>query len=229
VLYFFEGDSRGTWEEVQRMENEEVDFCGKKLVVSNNFIVTSAEVNKEGTIFIYSRSNSGKWEQIQQENVTDHTPRFQGWTFFYSPSVSISNDTLAVGSYFDSNDKNERTGAVHIFTRGDGGTWEKTQKLMASDGRVSDWFGHSLAITDNILVVGSEKDDNSGGEKAGAVYLFARAGDGDWLEIKKVVAEDGAGSDFFGFSVSVSWTTVAIGAPLKNNWKGSVYFTDLND
>ena len=62
MLYFFEGDSRGTWEEVQRMENEEVDFCGKKLVVSNNFIVTSAEVNKEGTIFIYSRSNSGKWE-----------------------------------------------------------------------------------------------------------------------------------------------------------------------
>jgi len=62
VLYFFEGDSRGTWEEVQRVENEEVDFFGKKLAVSNNFIVTSAEVNKEGTIFIYSRSNSGKWE-----------------------------------------------------------------------------------------------------------------------------------------------------------------------
>lgn len=59
-------------------------------------------------------------------------------------------------------------GAVYVFISYDGGhTWVQKQKLLASDGAVSDYFGRSVAIHMNRIVVGAQYDDNSKGTDAG--------------------------------------------------------------
>ena len=84
----------------------------------------------------------------------------------------------------------------------------ETAKLTAADGAPGDWFGRSVAISEdgNTVVVGSYRDDGHG-----SAYVFVRSG-GNWIQQAKLTASDGAGNDVFGFSVAVSGDTVVVGA-----------------
>ncbi|MDC0325232.1 DUF5050 domain-containing protein [bacterium] len=99
-------------------------------------------------------------------------------------------------------------------------------KLTASDrGLLGDsghlWsrrFGESVSVSGDRLVVGSR----SGGlirtydaQRAGLVYVYARAGD-SWIEENRLVASDRTLSDGFGGSVSVSGDTFVVGADGAN-------------
>ena len=46
----------------------------------------------------------------------------------------------------------------------------------------------------------------------GSAYVFVRAG-GVWTEQAKLTASDGAGGDWFGWSVAVAGDTAVVGAP----------------
>ena len=60
-----------------------------------------------------------------------------------------------------------------------GVTWEEKAKLLASDGAGGDEFGISVAVHNDMIVVGAYLDDNSGGTDAGEgrsqrVYMAGR-------------------------------------------------------
>jgi len=204
-LYFFEQNKKKVWKEVKKVLKVWAFDTSEGLVVTATYNVLT----------IYSRSISKEWETTQ-EIITGLTN---------PSSISVSEDTIAMGIV--NNERNAEgvlMGAVHVFTKEVGGTWVKTQKLLSSnDGKIWDFFGKSVAITGNVLVVGATFDDND----QGAAYLFSREEGRDWVETKKVVAEDGANRDYFGYSVSASGTTAVIGA-LRNDNRGSVYAIDLN-
>ena len=86
----------------------------------------------------------------------------------------------------------------------------EVQKLVASDGAPDDWFGESVAIDGEILVVGSDIPVIPA--SVGSAYVFERDAGGQWLEAAKLVASDGATNDQFGISVTVSGTVVLVGA-----------------
>lgn len=56
------------------------------------------------------------------------------------------------------------TGSVYIFGTSDNGLmWSETQKIIAYDGDLRDIFGFSVAVFNNIIVVGARgAGDNSG-------------------------------------------------------------------
>ena len=81
-------------------------------------------------------------------------------------------------------------------------------KLIASDGAAIDRFGHSVAISGNIAVVGASEDDDLG-DNSGAAYIFQRTGTG-WTEVAKLTASDGAAGNRFGFRVAISGDTAFI-------------------
>jgi hypothetical protein len=74
-----------------------------------------------------------------------------------------------------------------------------TAKLTASDGAPYDWFGFSVGIGPNALVVGAS----------------------GWVTTSKFQAKltgaDGSGQDYFGSSVSISGNTVTVGS---DGWPG---------
>ena len=60
------------------------------------------------------------------------------------------------------------SGAAYVFYSPDGiSGWSQTAKLIASDGAASDNFGQVVSAWENLIVVGSWKDDTSGGGDAG--------------------------------------------------------------
>lgn len=96
---------------------------------------------------------------------------------------------------------------VYVFTR-IGGVWSEHQGLVAGDGGHLDRFGDSVSIDGGTAVIGASQDTLKG-----SAYIFVRSG-GNWTQQQRIAPGDGANSDDFGRSVSISGSTVVIGAPI---------------
>jgi FG-GAP repeat protein len=92
-----------------------------------------------------------------------------------------------------------------------GTSWSQQQKLIASDATANDFFGYSVAISGETIVVGAPIDTVGANVQQGSAYVFVRSG-ASWSQQQKLTAVDGAASDWFGFAVSISGDTVAVGA-----------------
>merc|ERR1719152_960403 len=83
---------------------------------------------------------------------------------------------------------------------------------MASDAAASDYFGRSVAIDGNTIVVGADGDDDAG-SKTGVAYVFRTSDSGaSYDQVAKLTASDAAASDQFGYSVAIDGGTVVVGA-----------------
>ena len=93
--------------------------------------------------------------------------------------------------------------------------------LKASNTSPSDWFGFSVAISDDTVVVGApyesgsgtgvDPPDDNGLLLSGAAYVFERTA-GVWSQQAYLKASNPGSGDEFGFSVAVSGDTVVVGA-----------------
>jgi hypothetical protein len=144
---------------------------------------------------------------------------------YFGRSVSLSGDgkVAAVASPWD-DDVAVDSGAVFVFVQNSMGEWNRVQKLKANDasnyiylggiGTQTDQLrGVSISGDGSIIVAGSSYNDPNGTD-SGAAYVFEKSGS-TWTQFQKIVASDGAASDHFGASVSVSrdGSTIAVGSP----------------
>ena len=125
----------------------------------------------------------------------------------FGDSVAISGGTAVVDAYRD-DDGGNQSGSAYVFVRS-GGTWSEQTKLMASDAAADDYFGWSVAISGDTVVVGARLD-NDGGPFSGSAYVFVRSS-GSWSQQAKLTASDAAAEDQFGYSVAVSGDTAVVG------------------
>ncbi len=104
--------------------------------------------------------------------------------------------------------------------RDEGGAnnWGEVKKLTASDADADDGFGHYIAVSGDIAVVGARNNDDAGTD-SGSAYVFARdlGGPDNWGEVKKLTASDAAASQLFGVSVAVSGDIAVVGAPRNDD------------
>ena len=105
------------------------------------------------------------------------------------------------------------------------------QKLTASDGSPSDYFGDSVSLDGNYALVGNPFDDEKG-TNAGAAYIFERNSIGNWSQMAKLTASDGMTDASFGSSVSLDGDSALVGAydtDIDGNLDaGAAYFFERN-
>jgi len=97
----------------------------------------------------------------------------------------------------------------YVFKR-TGTSWAQEAKLLASDGAAVDLFGRSVSISGDYAVVGAYFDDDNG-SNSGSAYVFKRTG-ASWAQEAKLLPSDGAASDWFGITVSISGEYTVAGA-----------------
>ncbi|MCH7847929.1 MAG: hypothetical protein IIB53_06150 [Planctomycetes bacterium] len=105
---------------------------------------------------------------------------------------------------------------------------DQLAKLLPNDGAAFDLFGQSVAISGATAIVGTRWDDDSGSD-SGSAYLFDTT---TGRQIAKLLANDGAAGDNFGFSVAISGTIAIIGAITDDDNgddSGSAYLFDISD
>lgn len=185
---------------------------GYATAISGNWaIATSPQKDVDGKQSIggatfYQKTNDG-WVISQEVLPTDAIPLSN-----FGMSVAMSEETAVIGAIGDS-ESGLFAGAVYVYTYQDT-AWVQTDKLTASDAGVGHRFGHSVAISDNIIVVGAYQA--TGNEvKSGAAYVY-EMGESKWEQTTKLYANNGASHDYFGYSLelfdSINSQIVAIGA-----------------
>ncbi len=128
----------------------------------------------------------------------------------FGRSVSLSDDTLAVGVPFDDVGANASQGSVRVFVRS-GSSWILQSTLTAADGAANDYFGTRVSLSGDTLAVSAPYDDVGANANQGSVRVFVRSGSA-WVAQATLVAADGAAFDYLGEdSLCLSGNTIAVG------------------
>jgi hypothetical protein len=185
------------------------ELLGSSVAIDHDTLAVGAPFsNSSGAVLVFVRNEDGVWSQqgyLQASNgaLDDR----------FGTSVSISGDRIAVGApRVDVAGSN--SGAAYLFVRDDSGVWQEEQFIRSGKylNNQDDYFGHSVSLDSDTLVVGAPYDDGLGTD-AGLVYIFHRDVAGFWQQKTAVGAHIGSGGNNLGFSVSLSGDTLAVGVP----------------
>lgn len=195
------------------------DFFGNSVDMDGDVAVVGAygEGALAGAIYVF-RFNGTNWIQEAKLIGSDTTSLPRGDQFGFS--VSVSGDTIVVGSHYDDFAGKEDAGSAYVFVF-DGSRWSQAAKLIASDAAGWDNFGYSVSIDGDVIIVGANLDDD-GGANAGTAFIFEKPSGGwtNMTETAKLIALDTYENDEFGKSVSVSGNTAVIGAHYEATGSG---------
>jgi len=205
-----------------------VALSGDTAVITANGDDSDVNGVDSGSAYVFIRSGSD-WSQQAKLTAADGDAGD-----LFGVRVALDGDTALIGSRLDDDDANGiDAGSAYVFTRSEGG-WSQQAKLTAADGGAGDWFGYTVALTENTALIGAQFNDGANGVDSGSAYVFTRSGT-TWSQKTKLTAADGKAGDQFGGKVALSGDTAVVGARLvddvvKGVDSGSVYiFTGLPD
>lgn len=219
------------------------DWFGSSVAVSGDTIVIGAQFEDSNAIGVDgnqnndSATNSGAayvfvrsgetWTQQAYLKASNTGAGDQ-----FGIDVAVSGDTIGVGAFQEDSNATEvngnqsdksaiDSGAVYIFVRS-GATWTQQAYLKATNTEADDWFGWSVGVSGDTVVVGAEQEDSNatgvGGNQgdnsasnSGAAYVFGRSGVA-WSQQAYLKASNTAFAANFGYSVAISEDTVIVGA-----------------
>ena len=218
------------------------DMFGAAVAMSGDTVVIGAPEEDGDATGVNGNQNGGTYESgaayvFVRDGATWHQQAYlkasnTGFNDRFGYSVAIDGDTIVIGARGEDSwatgvngDQNLSNafsaGAAYVFVR-NGETWSQQAYLKASNTQGSDFFGHSVAISGNTIVVGALGEDSSAREingnqndnsapQAGAAYVFVRSGNA-WSQQAYLKGSNTAFGYFFGSSVSISDDTVVVGA-----------------
>ena len=192
--------------------------------VNGNQVDNSAP--DSGAVYVFVRRGT-TWQQYAylKASNTDAGDNFGN-------SVAIHGTTLVVGAPFEdsaatkingdqADNAAEDSGAAYVFVP-QARSWGQQAYLKASNSEALDAFGWSVDIFAHTIVVGAPFEDSSAttinGDQddnaasfAGAAYVFKRQAT-NWQQQTYLKASNTDADDFFGWSVDIFATTIAVTA-----------------
>jgi len=136
---------------------------GRVLALSGDDLVVGGRPGFQNAVYYFQRY-SNQWYQLTKLEPWDDANI--GW---YGISLSIENDTIAIGASFDDYGAGD-TGSVYVFKRIQS-AWRYVSRLVSSTAAASDELGTSVAMDDGMLISGAAYR-NEFGARSGAAYLF---------------------------------------------------------
>lgn len=184
-----------------------------------------------GAVYVFVRSGT-TWTQQAYLKASN-----TGSSDNFGYSVAIEGETIVVGASgeasnatgvngIQTNNSASAAGAAYVFVRS-GTTWTQQAYLKASNTNYNSFFGFSVAILGETIVVGSNgENSNATGVNgnqldvsagaSGAAYVFTRSGT-TWSQLAYLKASNTGSGDQFGQSVAISGSTIVVGASIERS------------
>ncbi len=180
-----------------------------------------------GAVYVFTRTGT-IWSQEAYLKASN-----TGAGDLFARSVALWGDTLVVGAMSEASaatgvggnqadNTAANSGAGYVFTR-TGTTWSQQAYLKASNTGAGDYFGFSVAVWGDTLVVGAFGEASASANPAdnsaaasGAVYVFTRTGT-TWSQPVYIKASNPQAGDRFGDSVALWGDTFAVGATSEDS------------
>ena len=180
---------------------------GTDVALEGNLLVVGAPGRENtvspGKVYVYEGAGD-TWSRTATLTASDGNG---GDVFGYS--LDISGSTVVVGAYGNDSFK----GAAYVFEKpatGWGGNMTQEAKLVAPDAAVNDFFGGSVAIDGDTIVIGANGADAQG-EESGSAYVSTRSAT-KWREPEKLTPMNGIVNGNFGYAVDIGRERIVIGA-----------------
>ena len=193
------------------------DQFGTEVAISGSTVVVGApeKDDSEGGVYVFETSG-GKAEEVAIIPIPLSSQEGK-----FGKSVGIHNNIIVVGAPDDDYEA-QRDGSVFVFEF-DGVNVEYKAKLNGTSQTSLSWFGYSVGIDGNTIVVGASGEVGS----RGSAYIFHYE-NGQSSLISRFIPSDGAGGDEFGRDVAIENSSIVVGSPRKEGG-GAAYLFELID
>lgn len=188
-----------------------------------------------GAVYVFRRQGSD-WMQEAYIKAQSNVLGNDGYHDAFGDQLRLDGDQLLVSAPFDDINAAD-DGSVHLYEM-DGSAWQYATSLSSSLAQSGDNFGSAIAIHEDLIAVGAPGDDsdlkvltNADGIgelvtlfedespfltiDSGAVHIFEKNND-SWAQQAYMKASNADAGDRFGSAVSLSGTTLYVGAPRED-------------
>lgn len=210
-VYRYRGSHFG-WvfeQELEPPDGRDKDEFGRSVAITKKHLMVGARfaANNEGeatgAVYTYTYNKcKNSWNFIEKilDQKGEANDQFGRSIVFSRQRVGI----LAIASRKGSTTEINNCGKVLLYRYGGNG-WELFQVLSGKDSSKGDYFGQSLAMEGNTLVVGARNAKNATGQKAGAAYIFTYNHKfQQYIPSQKLLAPDGNDKAQFGFATTLA-------------------------
>lgn len=237
--FVFERGQHDLWQQVAVLHgdlnsDDTSSAFGWSVAIDGNTVVVGAIRDRDrgyeaGAAYVFAKDSGGPgaWGRVAKIYGSDTNGGDN-----FGRSVAIDGDTIVVGASIAAA-VGSASGAAYVFQRNQGGdeNWGQVKRLLGSTQSAGDRFGQSISISGDTIAVGAFKNDDLALD-AGAVFLFDRneGGSGNWGQTSVVYSDSATPADFFGYSISLAGSVLAVGAPqadeAEKNQSGAVFVFD---
>ena len=193
-------------------------LLGNSVAIDGSTVIAGAPgvYPVQGKAYVFEEPEGG-WVDTTQTAEFLPSDAFNYDNFGFS--VSISGGTVLVGAP-DLSIGSPEVGRGYIFVEPPGGWVNMTQtaELMASDGKIGNGFGFSVATEDSTAIIGAP-----GHLSGGAVYVFVEPQSGWKNKQQTATLLSGSNDGSFGWSSSIDGSVVIGGAPNVSASRGAAF------
>jgi len=208
--------SPGDWQQLVKLtgQDQAIFYFGNSVGISGDTVVVADSPGGADDIaaFVFVKSAQG-WANTVPAGALELPPGSR----FFLVWAAIDGDTVVIGA--------PSTGAgypsyAYVFVKPAGGWTNMTPTaVLTPSDTIDGYFGQSVAVQGNTIVVGDPGFESSPG--AAYVYVKPAGGWANMTQTAKLTASDGMIDDNLGESVSVHGTTIAAGASQNEEYDTS--------
>lgn len=145
---------------------------------------------------------------------------------YFGASVAIDERQAVIGAS-GSSACGENSGAVYVFEAdSSSGHWNHSATLVPNDCAPGDFFGRSLSMSGNHLIVASYRPSGVGA-KSNAAYIFERDSTGKWNEHARFEGNAKQSEGAYAAAVAIDGSAAVVttsGDAVSGRYHGAAYF-----
>ena len=194
------------------------DQFGHSVSVSGDTMVIGAPYDDDnnrdqsGSVYVFTRSSNGAWTQQQKLTAGSDAVAHDN----FGQSVSVSGDTVVVGT--PSWCWWPQRKYIRLRTIVERRVDATTETEGVGRGSNYDYFGASVSVSGDTIIVGAYGYDDDGKSDVGRAYVFVRSSSVWTHQANLTAGSDAREYENFGYSVSVSGDTAVVGL---SSWMSS--------
>jgi hypothetical protein len=178
AAYVFKRDG-GRWVQQAKLRAPDgfrMDGFGQPVGIDSQYAIIGASRDDDrgtyaGSAYVFRRGGEN-WTfqtKLTADNGVDHD--------FFGCSVSLRNGQAAIGAHHGGSTVHTR-GSAYIFKR-DGEVWSQKAEISASDGSAGNYFGLSVALHGDEVIVGAPRGDRTPAiPGTGVAYVYSDVSSG---------------------------------------------------
>jgi hypothetical protein len=239
AAYLFRREANGSVTELAKLMHEDPqgdDKFGDAIAVGSSVMAVGAKdddvlvsgnnKSNAGSVTLFKIGGAGNVTRAMTLTAPDPNQS----SAYFGNSLSISGDVLAVGEYNRHNSGANYSGRTYLYKLNADGTAQLTATINSPTPTTYGYFGDSVALDGDRLIVGASSENSETATKAGVAYVYKVKADGTATLLEVLTHPNGKQDDRLGMSVGVSGRNLVTGAyqfdppPDKWNAGGAVLF-----